>query len=327
MRQSGAQTGLEMNKVPHTVGFAALFAVSLILWLRPLLNTFTLATRDDGYTHILLILPLAAALIFRDSSERDFQPRFWVPAAGVMLGAILLSAWARWGSLGQGSDLGLAGEMAGLITWWIASFALCYGTTALRSFRFPLFFLFCIVPIPATAMEAIVVSLQRGSALAAQLMFAIFRVPVSREAMTLHIPGLDLEVAAECSSIRSSLMLLVTTMVLAQVLLRTPWRKVLVVLLALPLAAAKNGLRIFTIGMLSTRVDPAFLTGRLHREGGIVFFLIALAVVFLLIWLLRRGEKVEATALQLSPARFDLRFARDAKARDTHDDNSPTDPL
>ncbi|HXY06876.1 MAG TPA: exosortase/archaeosortase family protein [Terriglobales bacterium] len=292
-----------MNKVPHTVSFAVLFAVSLILWHRPVINTFTLATSDDGYTHILLILPLTLGLIARDWSERDFQPRFWVPAVSVMLAALLLLVWVRWGSLGGTSDLGLAVAMVGLIAWWIASFDFCFGPTALRAFRFPLYFLFWMVPVPAIAMQAVVVGLQRGSALAAQFIFAIVRTPVSREAMTLHIPGLDLEVAAECSSIRSSLMLLVTTMVLAQVLLRTPWRKVLVVLLALPLAAAKNGLRIFTIGMLSTRVDPAFLTGRLHREGGIIFFLITLAVIFLLIWFLRRGETVQPPVPRWRPAR------------------------
>jgi exosortase/archaeosortase family protein len=53
---------------------------------------------------------------------------------------------------------------------------------------------------------------------------------------------------------------------------------------------AKNGLRIFVIAMLATRVDPSFFTGRLHREGGIIFFLIALGAMFLLLWVVRRGE-------------------------------------
>jgi exosortase/archaeosortase family protein len=87
-------------------------------------------------------------------------------------------------------------------------------------------------------------------------------------------------------------MLIVTTMVLAQLLLRSPWRKVLIILVAFPLSVAKNGLRIFVIAMLTTRVDPSFLTGRVHRKGGIIFFLIALAATFLLLWILRRGEEV-----------------------------------
>jgi exosortase/archaeosortase family protein len=53
---------------------------------------------------------------------------------------------------------------------------------------------------------------------------------------------------------------------------------------------AKNGLRIFTIAMLATRVDRSFLTGRLHRQGGVIFLVIALAVIGLLIWMVRRDE-------------------------------------
>lgn len=61
--------------------------------------------------------------------------------------------------------------------------------------------------------------------------------------------------------------------------------------LAIPLSVAKNGLRIFVLAMLATRVDRSFLTGRLHHQGGIIYFLIALAVIFLLIWLARRSEE------------------------------------
>jgi exosortase len=123
---------------------------------------------------------------------------------------------------------------------------------------------------------------------ASQWLFLLFRVPVARDGTVLMIPGLDIDVTSECSSIRSSLMLLVTTMVLAHLLLNKIWRKVLVIVVAIPVSIAKNGLRIFTIGMLGSRVDPEYLTGRLHRHGGIVFFLIALAVIFFLLCLLRR---------------------------------------
>ena len=85
-------------------------------------------------------------------------------------------------------------------------------------------------------------------------------------------------------------MLLVTTMVLAQLLLRSRWRKTLLICLAVPLSVAKNGLRVFSIAMLATRVDPGYMTGRFHHQGGIIFFAIALIAIFALLWILRRGE-------------------------------------
>ena len=148
-----------------------------------------------------------------------------------------------------------------------------------------------MVPFPDFVLNPIISLLQRGSAATAHLFFAMAGVPVAQKGVMLHIPGLIIEVATECSSIRSSTMLLVTTMVLAQMLLRSPWRKALVVAVAIPLSVVKNGLRIFVIAMLATRVDSSFLTGRLHRQGGIIFFLIALVAIFLVLWTMRRGEE------------------------------------
>jgi len=93
-------------------------------------------------------------------------------------------------------------------------------------------------------------------------------LPVAEDRTLLTIPGLTVEVARECSSIRSSLMLVVTTMVLTQTLLRSAWKKALVIAIAIPLSVAKNGLRIFVLAMLATRVDRSYLTGRLHHQGG-----------------------------------------------------------
>jgi exosortase len=199
------------------------------------------------------------------------------------------------------ADLQLSINMVGLVVWWIASFTLCFGIRALRLFLFPLFFLFWMVPIPVFALNQAIRILQHTSAFAAQLLFTLSGVPVLPDGLFLSIPGLTVEVAKECSSIRSSLMLVVTTMVLAQLFLRSPWRRLLVIVVAIPLSVAKNGLRIFTIAMLGTRVDPGFLTGRLHHQGGIIFFLVALVAIALLLWVLRRGEARDQETPALRP--------------------------
>jgi hypothetical protein len=53
----------------------------------------------------------------------------------------------------------------------------------------------------------------------------------------------------------------------------------------------KNGLRIFVLAMLGTRVERSFLTGKLHHPGGIIYFLIALAAHSFLIWIARYGDQ------------------------------------
>ncbi|MBV9889051.1 MAG: archaeosortase/exosortase family protein, partial [Acidobacteria bacterium] len=52
----------------------------------------------------------------------------------------------------------------------------------------------------------------------------------------------------------------------------------------------KNGVRIAVLTMLAIHVDPSFLFGRLHRDGGVVFFLLGLALLLPVLWLLGRNE-------------------------------------
>jgi exosortase len=272
--------------------FPILILVSLAIWWSPLISTFALALHDEQYTHILLILPISAALIFL-----EWKPPTPFEKPAVVLGSVLLVVTAsvtffmRREVLALSPDERLSANMLALVVWWIAAFILCFGVRAFRRSLFPLCFLLWLVPFPNFVLNPAVNLLQQGSAAAAHFLFAAARVPVEQHGVLVHIPGLTVEVARECSSIRSSSMLIVTTMVLAQLLLRSPWRKALIILVAIPLSVAKNGLRIFAIAMLATRVDPSFLTGRLHRQGGIIFFLIALAATFLLLWILRRGEE------------------------------------
>ena len=61
-------------------------------------------------------------------------------------------------------------------------------------------------------------------------------------------------------------------------------------LLVFPIAIVRNGLRIFSISALGTRVDSSFLSGNLHRYGGIPLFALSLGVLMLIVWWLRKFE-------------------------------------
>ena len=279
------------SKLSPLLRFSVLGAISLLVWWRPLTASLALALRDNQYTHILLILPISITLIYLEwkSSETSAESR---SSFGLILlvAAVAASIVARLQIFPLRLDEQLSVSMLALVAWWIGAFIVSFGTRAFQRALFPLCFLFWIVPIPEFVLNPIVRLLQEGSVASARLLFAAVGVPVARDGTQLTIPGLTVEVAPECSSIRSSLMLVVTTMVLAQMSLRSVWRKALVVAVAIPLSVAKNGLRIFVLAMLTTRVDRSFITGRLHHQGGIIYFLIALAAIILLIWIARRGD-------------------------------------
>jgi len=270
--------------------FLFLCVVSVVLWWHTILATLVLALRHDAYTHILLILPISFGLIFLEWRSRKTQPEpDFRSGSALLVLAVLIGFMCGRGSLT--ADVQLFLGMLAVVMWWIGAFVCCFGTRISRMCVFPLCFLLWLVPVPEFALNRMVGFLQQGSASAAHLLFAIARVPVAQDGVVLSIPGLTLEVAKECSSIRSSLILLVTSMVLAQLLLRTAWGKSLVTVAAIPLSIAKNGLRIFTLSMLGVYVDPSYLHGRLHHSGGILFFMLSLGGLFALLAAVRWAER------------------------------------
>ena len=293
-----------MTRVQSYLSYALFVAVSCGVWWQPLARTFSLAIHNDEYTHLLLILPVSATLILLEwrSQKPAVQANFRLGSV-LLIMVVLLTGFANWRSAGLADDVQLSVGVLALLLWWIASFVVCFGTRASRSLLFPLLFLFWMVPIPSLPLNRTVEFLQAQSTTASRLMFSLIGVSVSQQGFVLSIPGVNIEVARECSSIRSSVMLLIASMVLAQVSLRSPWSKAAVIAATVPLSIAKNALRIVMLSMLGTLVDPGFLTGRLHHQGGIVFFMISLAVLVLLFWILRRIEEprplLELNSLQL----------------------------
>jgi exosortase len=277
-----------MNKCYLQLGM--LLCISFALWWSSIAQTFSLALNDDQYTHILIIVPISLVFIFLDRKKLySSVTKNSIIFAGILFAASLAALFLSRIYLSP-ANFQLTLSMAGCVFWWLASFMLCFGLAAFQTFLFPLCFLFWIVPWPQVFLDWLIQMLQQYSTAAVDWMFQLVGIPVLRNGVILSIPGLTIEVAKECSSIRSSLVLLVSSMMLAQLLLRTKWRKVLVILVSIPLSVVKNAIRIFTLSMLGLHVNRGFLTGRLHHEGGAVFYAGALVLLILFTYLLQRQE-------------------------------------
>jgi exosortase len=285
-----ANVVIATNKSRRYLEFSTLCAASILLWWHPLGSALRLALSNDAYTHILLILPVSLALILAGPAPRSTLVSNRRAAWALLSAALLLRALAFWLDRYFATSTALSLSILALVLCWIGGAAVCFGLAPLRSHLFASCFLFLLVPLPDRIVDGISEGLQHGSAVAADVLFRIVQVPVMRQGVILSIPGLDIEVARECSSIRSSMMLVVITVVFAHLFLRSKWRKIALVLLAVPICIAKNAVRIFTIAELATRVDPAYLDGKLHHQGGVVFLSLAVLLTALLLWLLRKGE-------------------------------------
>lgn len=270
------------------VELVVLLAASLGIWWHPIARTIQIAFSSEAHTHILLVVPLSVALIWfetRGSALNLGRSR----SGGMLLAAALLCRiLPQWGHSSVASNLSLS--MLGLVMWWLGSVLVCFGAEVFTTLLFPLGFLILTVPFPSGWLMRMTEFLRQGSAWTTAVLFQIAHVPVTRDGTFLSIPGLELEIAQQCSSIRSSMVLLLITLVLAHLFLHSEWRKTLLVLAVIPLSVVKNAIRIFTIAELGTRVDASFLDGRLHHNGGVVFLSLAVLMVISILWLLRRGD-------------------------------------
>jgi exosortase/archaeosortase family protein len=99
--------------------------------------------------------------------------------------------------------------------------------------------------------------------------------------------------------------------------LRKDMNKALFVVLSLPVSIIKNGIRITTLTLLSIHVNPGFLTGKLHRDGGFVFFLAALALLWPVLIVLQKSERSKGPVQSTSDlkTRAGLGGATDAEGR------------
>jgi exosortase len=297
MLTSTTATRVDMpNSKRHAV-FAAFALVSSLAFYKTLSALVQYSLRYDSSSHIVLI-PLIALLLIYTKRQRIFSiTRISVgPGVGLALLGIVLFSLANRSSFPREGNWQLSLETLAVLLVWAGGFLFCYGFVAFRAAAFPLLFLLLMVPLPDVILDRATYALQAGSTEITYLIFQLVGTPVSRHGFLLSVPGVTIEVAKECSSIRSSIALFITCLLAAHLYLRTGWKKFVVVILALLLSVVKNGIRIATLTLLSIYVEPGFLSGRLHQEGGFLFFLLALLILLPVFLCMEKSDKARISA-------------------------------
>jgi exosortase len=271
--------------------FLLSWIVVLLAFWEPVQEAFSLSLQNELYSHLVLIPLVSVALIYfrREAIFHDFRR---VP--GLVIPLLVLAAtfyWLAWPWSQPGARSGqLLVPILAIVVLWASAFLVFNGPKASVAALFPLCFLVLMVPIPTPLLEHVVVMLQKSSADVAFVLFKVLGVPVLRHGFQFSLPGLEIEVAQECSGIRSAVALLIAGMLTAHLLLQTTWKQILFTLLTIPVAVFKNGVRIVILSYLGLYVDRRILDGPLHHQGGAVFALLGLAMLLPFLVLLRRSE-------------------------------------
>jgi exosortase C (VPDSG-CTERM-specific) len=275
-------------------GFALWSAALIAVFSKQLFSLAVYVADEELHSHILLIPFVSAYLICvrRHALPKDYT--FSVPWALIPLIAGAISLAAGWTPGVFGRPLSQNDYLALIALSFVCFVAaggfFFLGRKWMAAAAFPFAFLIFMVPMPDRIADFLETTSKLASAEAANMFFNISGTPVLRDGTFFYLPNITIEVAQECSGIRSSWVLFITSLLAANLFLKTPWRRIVLVTAVIPLGILRNGLRIVFIGLLCVHFGPEMIHSIFHKRGGPPFFVLSLITLFLLLWWLRRAE-------------------------------------
>lgn len=216
--------------------FGLSVAIAGTLVYGPMRDLMANAERGEYYSHILLIPFVTAYFLFEQRGNILNKARYG-PAGAAVCGGLgicvcLMAFWFK-SFLGPNDFASLA--TAGSIIFWWGGFLLAFGHEAFRLVRFPLLFMLFMIPVPHFILDRLIYVLQVGSTEVTQWFFELTGTNYIRDGFVYQLPGINIEVAKECSSIRSSMALIITGVVAGHLFLRSGWNKVILLIAMLPI--------------------------------------------------------------------------------------------
>lgn len=277
----------------RNIFFLFFFAVAFFIVFEPLKALYYFSGHKQYYSHIVLI-PLVSIYLIYQKRKIIFSDQQYSFKAGIPLlfiGALIYFLPQGIGSQLNQNDFTSIVALSAVI-FLNGAFILFFGVNAYRVAMFPLLFLIFVIPIPSLVMDGIIYLLQVVSTEFTNVLLMASGIPYFRDGFIFHLPGQSVEVAKECSGIRSSIALFITTLLAGHLFLKTWWNKGILTVAIIPVTMLKNGIRIVSLTLLGTYVDSRILTNSsLHTDGGMLFFILALLLLAPVLFFLRRSEK------------------------------------
>lgn len=239
--------------------------------------------RTDPYAgHGLFVPAYSALLLWIDRRRLGRVPRTREPLGAVVVAGALALLWVgHWAdsTFVRGASLVLA--VVGGALW-------AFGRRWTRAAAFPLAFLAFMLPLPRAVVDRVTMDVQTFHAHFTSAVLQLAGVPHLQRGIAIELPALTLLVAEGCNGLRFLMALVTLAAVFAQVSQRTRGRKVVLVLLAVPLAIVANGFRVSALSLAAYYVGPQAAEGLTHHSIGKTVWVLTLLVLFTAGMLLRR---------------------------------------
>ena len=155
------------------------------------------------------------------------------------------------------------------------------GTARTKAILFPLATLLLTLPIPLVFTESIHMALRHIATKSVVWLLHLFGVPVFSTGTLIEVEGGSLMIADACSGF-ATLYAAVTIAILTAYFCNSISRRILLLLIAAPLAVAVNIVRVLLLTLLVNWFGIDILATKAHELSGMLTFMIALPIIFFL---------------------------------------------
>lgn len=236
------------------------------------------------HAHGLLLLPVIGYLIWKELRKVSHMPL----SSSAWGFAVLVPALALH-MLDAGMHTQLLSAVA-LVMALPGLSLLFLGPLRTKKILFPIAFLLFTLPIPLAFTERLHFVLRQIATAGTVFIVPKFGILLFNEGTTLHIPNGMLEVADACSGF-STLYAAIATASLLAYMCPKPSRRVLVLLLATPIAIIVNIMRVVLLVFLVYWKGTDVLNTSMHTISGLFTFVLSLPVIFWLGYVPEDGER------------------------------------
>lgn len=209
-------------------------------------------------------------------------------------------SWLGLPIIAVGLVLYVIGELSTLfivlhVSLWIVFLGLAItllGVRGTKAVAFPLGYLLTAIPLPTFLYAGLSSKLQLWSSSLGVGCLQFVGVMAFREGNVIDLGPVQLQVIEACSGIRYLLPLTSLALLCAYLFKDKMWKRVVLVLSAIPISILINGFRIGTIGVLVELYGKGAAEGFYHLFEGWVIFMVSLALLIIEMGLLGKIGKV-----------------------------------
>ncbi|MHC4739597.1 MAG: exosortase [Planctomycetota bacterium] len=273
---------VQSHKRIFLLRFATVLVLTTFFWSYwpGFMDLWRIWQRSDEYSSGLLVPFLAVYILWSRRHEIalcHIGPSVWgIFAFLVAQGIRILGLFFIYGSAER---LSIALSIAALVL-------LLFGWQFFRKVATVLLFLCLMLPWPNRVQAAVALPLQRWATSSSVFCLEMLGYPVVQEGNIIHVGRATVAVAEACNGLRMITAFFIISGLVAFLVKRAWWEKLIILASSLPIALLCNSVRLTLTAVAFTVLNGEYWERIFHNFGGYAMMPLALAAVVTELWLL-----------------------------------------